>query len=231
VVQDNNIVVDSGVGVQVGGAACGGGPYVTHHDYVIEKNYFTKEDPSDGTGPAFAVQTISPAGSSRLDVRNNTIIHTNPATGGPSSFTISAQSGTNVYNNTCYRSDAGTSSHYCVAGTPGTCRNNVSYAPSWTGTHVWQSGSCGTASHNFDNGTTDNLGTSSPFRFETAGARWGFWPADGSPIQNGGFDVPSVFDDAIHACRKTPFGGMDAGALEFPVGVGDGAVSGVPGCR
>ena len=241
IVQDNNFSTNAGAGITAGGATQGwsvsSSDYLQQHDYVIEGNVFSKPSTTSNQLSTYVVKVANlGAGQTRINIRNNVANQTATAGDDPWDYGIKGGAGVSAYNNTCYRSDSSTRTIYCLYGGMDKCSNNVFYAPNWTGAHKWRSSTvCAVESNNFDDGGSCGADciTSPPFLNSVdPEARWEFWPMT-SELRDKGIAVDGLFDDALHTCRKVPYGStIDAGALEYaPEESGTRSVAGVPGCE
>ena len=214
-VQDNELIVQTGSGIAHGGATCG--PTTANspsYDHIFERNFF-RIDPAGLTGTPQAMSAIvCRAGGPlhRFVVRNNIL----DETGWTWVNGFLGRSGMKVHNNTCYRSDTtGSGQAACVTGAISECYNNVLYAPRWSKAKRWWNpeswnSPCAIASNNFDDGMTRNI-TRSPFVSTTPSNPTDFTPANGSELIDAGTPISGVFDDHSLHCR---IGTPDAGAIE-----------------
>jgi hypothetical protein len=214
-VQDNQMVCRWPSCIGTGLRSCGDqtnppAPEIPEYDYIFERNLFTPHTSGSG-GNAINAELVH--GAKYRWVHRNNIVNFTGWNIAAESHGLVAPTGVSAFNNTCFTSSSGTNAIGCIRpGTATECRNNILYAPSWSGTKSWKNGTgtCTSTSHNFDNGVTGNI-TYLPFVDSTPTDPVDFTPASPSQILNAGTDVPSVFDDAVGNCRTGTF---DAGALE-----------------
>jgi hypothetical protein len=211
-IQDNQFFVGTGDGIGHGRQSCGptNPTNLASYDHIIERNFF-RVDPAGlgGSLQSMAAFSTTSVPRHRFVIRNNILDETgfSWATG------FNSGSGTSVYNNTCYRSDAsGSGKAVCVSGAMDECYNNVLYAPRWSGTRSWRnlSASCKLAARNYDNGNTGNI-SRNPFVSANPKNSADFTPAQGSQLVDSAREISGLFEDQLSHCR---LGTADVGALE-----------------